>query len=265
MASNDGGRAVEPRGRGTRPWYLIVTMGLMWLLGMTSSASGCSNVGYLRGSHELPDTLAKMREQSREASARASAPAGSAAASGSSSPEAGPRVSGPPTGPRTLDLAHPLVRASLAREEARLEAMSAQYRRAFPLSLGQTLLGLVLVFASMATLGGRRSARSLALQAIAANAVLLVVTFALLGPVRQAMADAVAREVGTLSLDGGEDGGRATLEERREEMLATDRQLLYLQLGLFALAATALTRPRTTAFLDAAEARRDDDSEPTDA
>jgi len=238
-------------------------MCLMWLLGMTSSASGCSNVGFLRGSHELPDTLAKMREQSREALSRAAAPAASPSASESSSPEGGPQGSAPASPP--LDLAHPLVRASLAREEARLAAMTANHRRAFPLSLGQTLLGLVLVVASMATLGGRRNARSLALQAIAANAALLVASFALLGPVRQAMADAVAREVGTASLDGSDGGARATLEERREQMLATDRQLLYLQLGLFALAATALTRPRTIAFLDAAEARRDDDSEPTDA
>jgi hypothetical protein len=143
--------------------------------------------------------------------------------------------------------------------------MSALHRRAFPLSLAQTLLGLVLVVASMATLGGRRGARPIALQAIAANGALLVVTFALLGPVRQAMADAVAREVGTASLDGAADGARTPAEVRREEMLATDRQLLYFQLGLFVLAATALTRPRTTAFLEAAEARRDDDSEPTDA
>lgn len=230
-------------------------MCLLWLVGMTSSATGCSNVGYLRGSHAIPDTLARMREQSREASTTASA-------SSSEVPPGGPSVAAPPSGTPALDLGHPLVRASLAREEARLDAMSAWHGRAFPLALGQTLLGLFLVATAMATLGGRRQARDLALQAIGANGALLIVTFALLGPVRYSMADAVAREL-SASQDASSDEP-SSYEKRRAEMLATDRQLLYFQLGLYGLAAIALTRPRTLAFLEASEARRDDDSETSD-
>ncbi len=62
--------------------------------------------------------------------------------------------------------------------------MLANARVTFPLAVGEVILSALLVVASGLAMGGRRGSRSLALQAIAANALLVLAAFVLtpLGP-----------------------------------------------------------------------------------
>jgi hypothetical protein len=274
--------APGPRGvDASRPWYLVFTMVLMWLFGMTSSATGCSNVSYLRGSHELPDALGRMMEALREAesigpraaphgSATAAAPVAAATSSADPTTNGPVMTSAPPDRVESASppvdratLTHPLVRASLVREQARLEALASVQRRAFPFALAQTMLGMLLVVAATSVLSKRPGSRGLALQAIGAHALLAVVSFSALASVRYAMVDAVAADlVRHPPSEGSAVSADSAFDARRAELLATDRQLLSLQLGMFALATVALTRPRTKALFDAVDASAPHDDEP---
>ena len=236
-------------------------MVVMWLTGMGTSATGCSNVSYLRGSQELPDTIARMLETARandtastvavrDAAATSRAAASEAPATPASD---SPVLTSAPTGaPASKDssneaqFSHPLVRASLVREQARLDALAAVQQRAFPFSLAQTMLGALLVAAATGVLSKRAGAREFALQTIFANAMLAALSFGALSSVRVAMADAVAAEIVAHPLPGSEAPATdATLRTRRAELLSTDRQVLVLHLGVFGLAAFALSRPRS--------------------
>ena len=202
-----------------RPWYLIATMCLMWLFGVVYATGGCSNVSYLRGSQELPNAIAESIQQQ----------------------------------------SHPLVRASLVREKARLEAFAASHERAFPLSVGKLLLGLLLVFAAGAALAGRRNVRKLALHAVAANALLALVSYGLLGPTRLAMAQAVAVEtVAHAEIKLNQRDREATIETQREIQLEAEVRVFLLELCAFGAAALALSRRRTKAYFKQIEATVDD-------
>lgn len=231
----------EPaRTASSRPWYLGLALFALWLYGLTTSASGCSNVGYLRGSHELPDTVARMLEESRRAPE-----------SDRGEPAAGVR--------------HPLVRASLVREQARLEATAAEHRRAFPIALAQTMLGLLLVFVAMGLLAGRGRLRALALQTLSAHGALVVVTYLTLAPVREAMASAVAEELVPASSGTAAEGTEARSRDaevavRRAEMKLADLQVVLAQLGLFGLAGVVLTRASVKDHLASRDADREDDA-----
>jgi hypothetical protein len=214
-----------------RPWYLMAAMCLMWVFGAMSAASGCSNVTYLRGSNELPETIDKLLAESKADSKEAADKPGPAAG-----------------------LAHPLVRASLVREQARLVATSNVHRRAFPLALAQLMLGLVLVVAAAAAMAGRPGWREIAVQAITANAALAIAAFALLAPVREATTRATATEL--VDRGAGLDAGLgrdASIGARQRELTASESQVLGVELLLFGLCALALTRGRTKAFFAAAD------------
>ncbi|MBI4956288.1 MAG: hypothetical protein HY908_30000 [Myxococcales bacterium] len=146
-----------------------------------------------------------------------------------------------------------VLRLALVRERVRLEALAAHHRVAFPLSVGNVLLGGLLLAASVGALAGRGWGRNLALQAIGAAGVFAVVEFAMLGPVRAEVARAVGREAAaTEPGHGGDD--QAAVEYARLAHAAEWGRFLLFEIVVLGGAALALTRPRARAFY-AARAR----------
>ncbi len=167
------------------------------------------------------------------------------------------------------EASHPIIRISIIRERARLEALSQHYRSAFPLSAAKLLLSVLLVLASGAALAGRPSARSFALQAIAANALFAALDYGLSEPIRDAMAHALAAdELKQASSAMGNYHPDDTLQVRESLHLWVERmRFIVLEFGVFGAAAVALTRQRTKVFFHAVAQltakKRDDDSGPT--
>jgi hypothetical protein len=154
--------------------------------------------------------------------------------------------------PSPFAVTSPLVRASLVREQARLDALSEHHRRAFPLALAQLMVGVLLVLAAMSVLGRKPGWQHVSVQVVVVNAALVVASYVMLAPVRYAMADAVADVLEVHPPPMANTGDRAT---RRAELLATDLQLLLAQLAVYGFAAIALRRPQAAAYFAAIEAR----------
>ena len=142
--------------------------------------------------------------------------------------------------------------AALMRS-AELTAMLSHVKVTFPLSIAEAILGGLLVIASGLAMSGRPGSRSLALQAIAANTLLVLIAYAATQRVRSAWIDVVARAAMTLP---------ASAPQRDAEALfwATRIKLVLFDLVPLMLAWLALTRQRTKVFFDAA-ARQTESSE----
>ncbi|MBI4704982.1 MAG: hypothetical protein HY744_28075 [Deltaproteobacteria bacterium] len=190
-------------------------MCLTWVVGVLGASSGCANVAYLAGWYRPPpETL----------------------------------------DPGAIDAAsQPLVHSSRVVEQARLRATADAHRVAFPLGIAKLLLGTLLVLASAAALAARPSARSLALQAVAASALLAALDHGLLGSVRDEVGRAVAADM-------VEHGFGQLPDMSREESVAFFRgiygaaellRLALLEIGVYGGALLALTRARTKAFFEA--------------
>jgi len=210
-----------------RPWYFVLAMCLCWVVGLFGATSGCSNLSYLRGSQRLPSILEPGAEDPS---------------------------------------ASPIVRSGIVRERARLQALGERHRQAFPLSVAQLLLSMLLVLASGAALGGRRHARNLALQVVIANALLGLADWVVMGPVRDAMASAVAADGVEHGLGVLPDLGReASVQLVRDFQVWAERiRFGLLEVGVFGGALFALTRQRTRQFF-AAVAAAADSSGPSDS
>jgi hypothetical protein len=140
----------------------------------------------------------------------------------------------------------------------RVEAMQRAYRVQMPICIAQLLLGGLLVIASGMVMSGRRGARGLALQALAANVGLAIVKYALTRDVRGAVIDAVMRVVDTLPPDLPERASHAT----REALWWSGRFLSACEVGMLALVMVALFRQRTKAYFDAVARATDSAGEP---
>jgi hypothetical protein len=140
-----------------------------------------------------------------------------------------------------------------------LRAMLMYARVTFPLAVAEAILSGLLVVASGLAMGGRRGARSLALQAIGANALLAVTAFALTPSVRAVYIDGIMRAVDTVSLP-----------EPQREMFTNARfihwllriKLVVVDLGTLALGALALTRGRTKTYFEAVARAAESADEP---
>jgi hypothetical protein len=177
------------------------------------ATSGCSELGYLRGSQEMPDELRRG----------------------------------------VADATHPVWRMELIRQQARLKALADWHNRAFPLGAAQLLLSVLLVIASGSAMAGREGARALALQAIAANALLGVLTFVLLQPVRVRSAEAVAQDAvvyGPGDLPGMDRD--KSIAFYRQQQIDSERLRAGLEVLVFSLAALALTRRRAKDYFETA-------------
>jgi hypothetical protein len=156
-------------------------------------------------------------------------------------------------------------RPRIVRERARLAALGEHHRIGFPLAVAKLLVGGMLLVASSLALAGRRGARNMTLQAVAAAALLVAVEHWLTTPVRQAVAEAAA-------VDAVDNGQGLLPGLGRDESIAWQRTfqvgsahagVILIELGVFGGALLALTRRRAREFFAEAESRVPDES-PTD-
>lgn len=182
-------------------------MVLTWCVGVRGLMAGCSSVAYLRGS-TVPDIA---------------------------------------TARRNAEVAGDVPEFVALFNAVTLDAMHRIERVMLPLSLAQALLAVVLVIASGLTMGSRPGGRRLAIQALAANAILTVVSYVLTRDVRATAIDAVIDAFQTLSPDLPQ---RAMLPSR-QMLWWFGRIIAAGEIGTLALAAFALTRARTRTYFDA--------------
>jgi hypothetical protein len=156
----DSQRPLRPRS--LRPWYLVVTMLLTWIIGVRGVMEGCGTAMYLRNGL-IPDMTA-VAEQAREQGAGFNF-------------------------------------MVLVLEAARTRALSEFQSVSFPLSVGRMMLSGLLVIASGLALGGRPGSRGFALQVLAASLAFGAVDYALTRGMRGAWIDMVAQAGALLPAD----------------------------------------------------------------
>lgn len=137
-----------------------------------------------------------------------------------------------------------------------LEAMAASHRITFPLSIAQALLSALLVVTSLMVMSGRRGARALALQALAANAILALVSYVLMRNVWASWIAMMIQIAGALPAGTPQ---RAAFGNVDALWWALRARLVFAELGTLALAAFALTRPRVRSYFEAAARAADHD------
>jgi hypothetical protein len=143
-------------------------------------------------------------------------------------------------------------------EYAELQALKAvlgNARITYPLAVAEVILSGLLVVASGLAMGGRRGARSLALQAIGANALLAIVAYALTPAVRVAYIDGFLHAIESVTLPVGEREALGLLHWRFRVQLVLFNTAL-------ALGALALTRPRTKTYFEAVARATESSEEP---
>jgi hypothetical protein len=140
-----------------------------------------------------------------------------------------------------------------------MRALFAHSRVTFPLAVAEVLLSGLLVVASGLAMGGRRGSRGLALQAIGANALLVVATFLLTPAVRAASVDGLLRAMDLMVLPPGQ---RAWFTNRGVLEGLFRVKLVVVDLGTLALGVLALTRPRTKTFFEAVARATETTEEP---
>jgi hypothetical protein len=134
---------------------------------------------------------------------------------------------------------------------ARLRAITDARQITFPLGVAKMLLAGFLLVASGMALGGRKGARSLALQALAANAALAVIDYALTSGVRTAWIDAIAQARDTMPYMMPQ---QALLMNPEWLWWGERIRLVVVDIGAVGLAVLALTSRRSKNFFAAAAA-----------
>lgn len=203
-----------------RPWYFVAAMCLAWISGALTVNSGYIVFGHLRGDQQFMDHLRESEASVEQSTLPLSMKQG--------------------------------THVGRMYQEARLVALGDHHRSAFPLSVAQMLLGVVLALLSFAALGGYKNTRTPAMQAAAASLLLAVVAFALETPIRDA-ATLVMEQRALAEL-----GVYENLNEEQTQMLYASMGglrewfgLLLFGIGVPLFALFALSRPKTRAFFDA--------------
>ena len=138
-------------------------------------------------------------------------------------------------------------------------SLTAHPRTAFPLAVAQVLLSGLLVVASGLAMGGRRGARSLALQALGANALLVVASFALTPFQRAAFVEGCLHAVEGVTVTPIE---RAWVFSPVALQWIARVRLVIFDLCVLGLGALALTRTRTKTFFEAVARATEGPEEP---
>lgn len=145
---------------------------------------------------------------------------------------------------------------------AQFRAMLNAHALTYPLSIAKFLLACLLVLTSVTAMNGRRGARSLAIQAILANALFALVDFALTRSVRGEWIEAVGRaseilpvaKAGARREDIEAQKALFALMQNRQFWFWVERaRLFFLEAAIFGSALLALSRPRTKRFFEASE------------
>ncbi len=132
-----------------------------------------------------------------------------------------------------------------------IQAISKHPHTNLPIGIAQILLGGVMVLVAIKALVGRRASTSFALQVVAANALLMIVGYALQLPVRSGIVNAVVAS-GIAKPPGGMTLAHFQRIERIQ-LWWSFRLGLAMKLGALALCAFALTRRSARRVLAAAE------------
>jgi hypothetical protein len=183
-----------------------------WFIGVHGLSNGCSTIAYLREGN-----VTSIEEAQR----------------------------------RAADQEDPLQRVLEVQAAARLRAMADGRDRTFPLGIAKMLLGGLLVIASGMALSGRRGARNLAFQALAANFALGLIDYGMTREVRGMWIAAVVQAKATMP---------SLLPEHEILMNArwlwwTERaRFALVDVGILGMAALALSSHRTRAYFDAVAA-----------
>ena len=201
--------------RRLRPWYLAAVLMLSWFVGVQGVTSGCAQVAYLREGN-VPAEVGS-------------------------------------TGSVTGEEEGGMAQVIAIEANARLRSLSDAQAITFPLSVAKLLLAGFLVVASGMALGGRLGGRSLALQALIANALLALVEYRLTGGMRAAWIEAVVR-----ARDGLPSLTPEQLQLMSPSMLLWGERLrlVVLDLAATALAVLALGSRRSRAYFHAAASVR---------
>ena len=138
-------------------------------------------------------------------------------------------------------------------------SLTAHPRTAFPLAVAQVLLSGLLVVASGLAMGGRRGARSLALQALGANALLVVASFALTPFQRAAFVEGCLQAVESVGVTPAD---RSWIFSPFALQWIARVRLVFFDLSVLGLGALALTRPRTKTFFEAVSRATEGPEEP---
>lgn len=150
----------------------------------------------------------------------------------------------------------------VAMYSAQFRAMLNAHAVTYPLSIAKFLLAGMLVLTSVAAMNGRRGARGMAMQAIAANALLALLDFVLTRSVRAEWIEAVGRASEMLPV--AKAGARREDIEAQQALFAMMRnrqfwfwaeriRLVLLEVAIFGSALFSLSRPRTKRFFEASE------------
>jgi hypothetical protein len=140
-----------------------------------------------------------------------------------------------------------------------LQAVAWSQRVTFPLAIAWALLSGLLIVSSGLAMGGRRGARTLALQAVAANALFFAVAYALTQNVRAAWVGAVLDAVASLP------EGRPERQDMGNGVWLWWSARMGLVLGALVplgLGALALTRARTKTYFEAVARMTENTEEP---
>lgn len=205
--------------RKLRPWYLVAAMALTWFIGVKGLTTGWTIASFLR-SGLTPDVV---------------------------------------TATRNAESAGHMAEFAQLWGAVEIESMQAIRRITFPLSIAQVLLSGLLVIASGLAMTGRRGSRTLALQALFANAALAGISYALTRGVRAQCIEAVIRAADALPHDLPQ---RAELANREAMWWIARIKLGVVDIGTLALGALALTRLRTKTFFEAAARAAESAEEP---
>lgn len=165
------------------------------------------------------------------------------------------------------DATEPVEALILVQDAARLRSIGQLAQLAFPLSIGKLILSVLLVISSGMAMSGRPGARSLAIQALIANAALSIATFWILRDARYAWLDAIIRVREVLprlpdSAPPDQQQAWSLMLDRRWWMWVARIRLGVFDVGLLLSGAIALITNKTKSFFDAVAAEVEEAEDP---
>ena len=212
----DIGSLIPSRSR--RPVYLVIALAAGWTMGVGGFVNGCETLRF----YQSPNKVSVDQE-----------PAASKASDDT--------------------LGAYMAEQQRVTAAVRIEALDLNRGRMVPLGAANMLLSLMLIVASVRGMSPRRNARSLLLQALAANAVLVIADYFVSAPVRHAVLKA---SVG-IAVRSAPNSSEANIDPA--QMYSAVAWVMRLgclaEVAIFGLIAFAVTRPRVVAFFHSGQGR----------